>query len=165
MRGPFSRHVTFQLLFLPLPCVIRLPPLYGPRGLLSFPSSTHHPPRASFPPCQPPAKRCPSHLLPCLLRLVSFAMCLSQNPSHASPLLSRPHSFGPFTPFPYPPLSVLAPHAYPLSQSSYSRWQHEKSSISRGAELARSSSIPRKKLLKRLVVVRHRLRHNGDVLQ
>jgi hypothetical protein len=35
--------------------------------------------------------------------------------------------------------------------------------MSQSAELVRSSPIPMKQLLRRLVVVRHHLRHNGEV--
>jgi hypothetical protein len=78
--------------------------------------------------------------------------------------LLHPRGYSPVTLLPSPHLPRWPPNPS-FKPFSYSRWQREKSSTSQSAELARSSSIPRKQLLRRLVVVRHRLCHNGDVLQ
>jgi hypothetical protein len=146
--------------FPPLSCVICPPPLFRPDGPFPVSSSTHHLPRVPFPPRQPLTKLHLPHLFSCLLRLYPF--CLMSSP--AASLTSHRSYFAPAL---WPHHSVAEPHfprwpPYPsFKLFSYSRWQREESSISQSAELARSSSIPRKQLLKRLVVVRHRLRHNG----
>jgi hypothetical protein len=104
---------------------------------------------------------CPSHLLSCLLRLSPFSMCLPCNLSRSLIVsYSTPHCFGPITPFPCPTFRAGL-HAYSLSQSVIPGGSAGGPPRPEGAELAGPSSIPMKQLLERLVVVRHRLRHNG----
>jgi hypothetical protein len=84
-------------------------------------------------------------------------------------LLSSRHIFHALIARHHHPRHVPHPPRWPpcLSPQSvcYSMWQHEESSISQSAELAGLFLDPKKQLLRQLVVVRHPLRHNGDVLQ
>jgi hypothetical protein len=161
LRGPFSRYVIFLSTFLLLPCVIHPPPLFGPRGPPSFSSSTRRLPcvpllstSASRQRASPLSLISPL-LLPVVFRHVPSSIALL-TPRHFfhTLIVRRHHSCHAPHPSRWPPRPFVEPF-------SYSRWQREEPSISQNAELARSSSIPRKQLLKRLVVVRHRLRHNG----
>jgi hypothetical protein len=68
-----------------------------------------------------------------------------------------------------PPLPSYAPSlhaglpAYPSGLSADPGGSAKGRPCPKGAELAGPSSIPMKQLFKQLVVVRHRLRHNGKV--
>jgi hypothetical protein len=133
------------------------------RSLLPFPhrltsitlpfSSSHGP----FP--IPPS----IHRLPCvpLLPCIAFHhMSPSRHFSYTSSLLSAPSCFGPITPFPHPTFRSGL-HAYSLNHSVIPGGSARSLPRPKDAELAGPSSISMKQLLKRLVVVRHRLRHNG----
>jgi hypothetical protein len=91
LRGPFSCHVIFLSSFLLLPCVIHLPPLFGPRGPPSFSSSTRCLPHVPFPPRQPLTKLHLLHLFSRLLHLYPF--CLMSSP--ATSLISHRSYFAP----------------------------------------------------------------------
>jgi hypothetical protein len=107
-------------------------------------------------PRQPPIKVCPLYLISCPLRLLSSAMCLLLQS------LSHPHNFGVTTPVMRPILRVGL-HAYLSGRSTNPCGNVKGPPRLKSVELAGPSSIPRKQLLKQLVVVRHRLRHNGKV--
>jgi hypothetical protein len=92
-------------------------------------------------------------LLPCVSPVTSLT------PHHFMP---RPHSFGATTPVVRPILRAGL-HAYSSGRSANPGGSMKGRPRPRGAELAGPSSIPMKQLLKQLVVVRHRLRHNGKV--
>ena len=100
-----------------------------------------------------------SHLLP--PPLISFrhvsSPAASLTPRH---LLSHPHSFGATTPV-MCHILCAGLHVYSSGYSANPGGSTKGHPHPRGAELAGPSSIPRKQLLKWLVVVRHRLRHNG----
>jgi hypothetical protein len=99
----------------PLPFHIR----FSPKGEFVLPSSPHQP-------------RCPPPwFIPCLP--------LCHHP-HSSPLLPRAPRYHHTYHSPCPPRWPSCPS---LKISSYSRWQREKSSGSRSAELAGPLSIPR----------------------
>jgi hypothetical protein len=131
--------------------------------VVPFPS--HHP----LTPChvshslphQPPTKNVPiiSHLLP--PPLISFyhmsSPATSLTPHH---FISHPHSFGATTPVMCPILRASL-HAYSSGHSTNPGGSVKGLPHPKGAELAGPSLIPMKQLLKWLVVVRHRLLHNG----
>ena len=108
------------------------------------------------------------HHLPCvpLLPRIAFRhMSPSRHFSYTSSLLSAPLAVS------APSLRSRAPtfrtglHTYSLNHSAIPGGSVGGPPRCRSAELARSSSILMKQLLKRLVVVRHRLRHNGKARQ
>jgi hypothetical protein len=96
---------------------------------------------------------CPSHIFFHLLHLLHLAMC--------PPVISLPpYCRGPITSFLCPTFHAVLP-VYSLSWSIIPGGCMGGSSRPEGAELAGPFSIPMLQLLKRLVVVRHLLRHNG----
>jgi hypothetical protein len=129
--GPSPCLVISLSTFPLLPCVTAPPSLTRPHGLLFLASSIYHPPRVLVPPRQLPTKE-RAHCLPTVSPVV---LCTPRHSHHAL-IVRRHHSCHAPLPPSWPPCPSFKPF-------SYSRWQHERTSTSRGAELARSSSIPR----------------------
>ena len=133
------------------------------RSLLPFP---HRPTSVTLPfsSSHGPFPISPSiHCLPCVPLLPRSAfrhMSPSRHFSYTSSLLSAPCCFSPITLFPCPTFRAGL-HAYPLNHSIIPGGSAGGFPRPEGAELAGPSSIPMKQLLKQLVVVRYRLRHNG----
>jgi hypothetical protein len=142
-HGPASRHVIFLPAFPLPPCVTVHLSLTLPDGLSLVSSSIYHSPRILFPLCQPFTKLASSiHPLSLHISLMthvnpphlshlssSFVILLSScHPFHA--LITRHHHS---CHAPHPP---RWPPCLSLKLFSCSRWQREKSSLSRDAELA-----------------------------
>jgi hypothetical protein len=114
-----------------------------------------------------PPTMSPSRPFSCLLCLSPFSMCPAPPlqplfPPHL--FMPRPHSFGTTIPDVRPILRASL-HINSSGRSSNPGGNTKGRPCPRGVGLAGPSSIPRKQLLKRLVVVRHRLHHNGKVWQ
>jgi hypothetical protein len=138
----------------PFPSMWYLPPSHRPLTVCHV--------SRSFP-RQPPAKSKPIISRPLLPPPVSFCHVSSSvvplTPRHS---LSRPHGFGAITPVIRPILRTGLP-AYPPGHSADPGGSTKGRPRPKGTELAGPFSIPMKQLLKQLVVVSHRLRHNGKV--
>jgi hypothetical protein len=160
--GPSSRHFILPSTFPLLPCVIHLPLLFGPRGLSFFSPSTHYLPRvpslstlasypkaSSFLPPSPSTGCLPPWIILC-------------HPSHFSPLLPRTSPTSSL--LSYTISSALASMPIPQAIQLFQMAAREVFRIPK-CRVGRAVLNPKKQLLKRLRVVRHRLRHNGDVLQ
>ena len=148
--APFNPFLILRHLFISplLVCVVPFP--------------SHHP-RATCHASHSPSTMCLLYLISYPLPLISshhvFSPVTFLTPHH---LILHPHSFDVTTPF-MRPILCAGLHAYPLSCSTNPGGSTKGLPHCRSVELAGPSSIPMKQLLKQLVVVRHRLRHNGKV--
>jgi hypothetical protein len=104
------------------------------------------------------------HVSPLLPRIAFHHMSPSRHFSYTSSLLSAPHCFGPITPL-LCPIFHIGFHPYSSSHLVIPGGSAGGPPRCRSAELVGLSSILMKQLLKWLVVVRHRLCHNGKSQQ
>jgi hypothetical protein len=159
--GPSSRHFIFPSAFPLLPCVIHSPLLFGPRGLTFFSPSTHYLPRVPFLSTSASHPKASSFLRLLPFHLMSSAM--NRPLSSFSHLVTLPRPYNPAPPFLSCTILRAGLHAHP---SSYSVIPGGSARSLPYPEVLSWRAVlnPKKQLLKRLVVVRHRLRHNGEVL-